>query len=262
MGRAHRDPATGKDALGPVIMTWSDASDTHFESIVGDGSLWIFDAYTRKGAEVVRVSERNGRVENTIHLPRDTDRPVLATDDDGLWMGIAMNGGYDRSLPGSPIYHVAAGSNVAKLVFTGGHATFWMVTSGHSLWDDIGTVSPSGGGPSQAIWRFDGPTARRVFHVPTRLPFGISVLGDESEGLWTVASQLRVARQRMPIPIAHAQASRRSCESIPIWVVSVSSRRPRRELEAADTSVSHRIWARAKAPSLEEPSIYSAGTPA
>ena len=105
-------------------------------------------------------------------------------------MGVATNGGYAQGLPGSPIYHVAVGSNVAKIVFTGGHATFWMVASGHTLWDDIATVSLPSGQLTQSIWRFDGPQARRVFHTRTLLPFGVIVIGDEAEGLWTVASQL------------------------------------------------------------------------
>ena len=188
---AHRDRRTGKIVLGPVIMTWKDSSDSHPESIVGDGSLWLFDAATAKGSEVLRVSETTGQVENTIPIPGGLFRPILATDDDGLWMGVATNGGYAEGLPGSPIYHIAVGSNVAKIVFTGGHATSWMVASGHTLWDDILTVSTPGGQVSQAIWRFDGPGAKRVFHASTQLPYGVTVIGDEAEGLWTVASQLQ-----------------------------------------------------------------------
>ena len=172
-------------------MTWNDSSDTHPESIVGDGSLWLFDAATTKGSEVLRISEETGEVENTVPIPGGVYRPILATDADGLWMGVATNGGYAQGLPGSPIYHVAVGSNVANIVFTGGHATFWMVASGHILWDDIATVSMPGARLSQTIWRFNGPQAKRVFHTSTRLPFGVSVIGNEVDGLWTVASQLQ-----------------------------------------------------------------------
>jgi hypothetical protein len=185
----HRDQSTGKVVLGPVVMTWSDGSTTHLESLVGDGSLWLFDAGTTRGAEVLRISEETGRVENTVPVP-GVDRPILATDNDGLWMGVATNGGYAQGLSGSPIYHIAVGSNVAKIVFTGGHATVWMVASGHTLWDDILTVSTPGGRVSQTIWRFDGPQAKRVFHMASQLPFGGTVIGDATEGLWTVASQL------------------------------------------------------------------------
>ncbi len=187
---AHLDKRTSRIILGPVVMTWSDASDTHLQVIVGDGSLWLFDAATTRGSEVVRVSERTGKVDNTIPIPGGLDRPILATDADGLWMGVATNGGYAPDLAGSPIYHIAVGSNVATIVFTGGHATFWMVASGHTLWDDVATISTPGGQLTQTIWRFDGPKARRVFHTRTVLPFGVSVVGDKAEGLWTVASQL------------------------------------------------------------------------
>jgi hypothetical protein len=186
---AHRDRRTGKVVLGPVVMTWSDGSTTHLQSLAGDGSLWLFDAGTTRGAEVLRISEETGRVENTIPVP-DVDRPILAIDNDGLWMGVATNGGYAQGLSGSPIYHIAVGSNVAKVIFTGGRATAWMVASGHTLWDEILTVSTPGGRVSQAIWRFDGPQAKRVFHTASQLPFGGTVIGDETEGLWTVASQL------------------------------------------------------------------------
>ena len=186
---AHRNQSTGRVVLGPVVMTWSDGSTTHLQSLVGDGSLWLFDAGTTRGAEVLRISEETGRVGNTIPVPA-VDRPVLATDNDGLWMGVATNGGYPQRLSGSPIYHIAVGSNVAKMIFTGGHATAWMVASGHTLWGDILTVSTPGGRVSQAIWRFDGPQAKRVFHTASQLPIGGTVIGDETEGLWTVASQL------------------------------------------------------------------------
>jgi len=65
-----------------------------------------------------------------------------------------------------------------------------MVVSGHTLWGDIATVSLPSGQLTQDIWRFDGPQAQRAFHTRTLLPFGITVIGNEAEGLWTVASQL------------------------------------------------------------------------
>jgi hypothetical protein len=187
---AHRDPKTGKVSIGPVVMTYVDASDTHLEQITGDGSLWFYDCCTTNGAVVLRVSSVTGQVENVVRMP-SLYRPILATNDDGLWIGVATNGGYPSNLSGSPIYHLAPGSKRAKLVFVGGHATDWMVASGHSLWVDIGSLSkPSSVRLSETIWRFDGTSARRVFHTPTFLPFGISVIGNESEGLWTMASQL------------------------------------------------------------------------
>lgn len=186
---AHRNPKTGKVSIGPVVMAYEDASDTHLAQISGDGSIWFYDCCSSKGAEVLRVSPSTGQVENVVHMPM-LFRPILATNDDGLWIGVATNGGYPPNLSGSPIYHVAPGSNRAKLVFVGGHATFWMVASGHSVWVDIGTPSQNQQRLLQTIWRFDGSSARRVFHVPMYLPFGITVIGDASEGLWTVASQL------------------------------------------------------------------------
>jgi len=82
-------------------MTWSDGSTTHLQSLAGDGSLWLFDAGTTRGAEVLRISEETGRVENTIPVP-DVDRPILAIDNDGLWMGVATNGGYAQGLSARP----------------------------------------------------------------------------------------------------------------------------------------------------------------
>ena len=188
---ARRDPTTGAVSLSPVVMTWSDSSDTHPETIVGDGSLWIFDAATTDGAEVLRIPESTGQVANVVTLPSNTDRPILATDSDGLWMGTAVNGGYAPDLGGSPIYHIAVGANTAQLVFTGGYATYWLSASGHSVWDDIGSFPrrKKGAQPTQTIWRFDGPAARPVSHATTDLPFGVSVVGSATEGLWTVASQ-------------------------------------------------------------------------
>lgn len=230
---AHRESHTGRVVVGRVVMTWSDASNTHLQWIVGDGSLWLFDAATKKGAEVVRVSEATGKVGDTIVIPGGLDRPILATDDDGLWMGVATNGGYAYRLPGSPIYHIAVGSDRAKIVFVEGHATFWMMASGHTLWDDIAVVAPHGAYVTQTLWRFNGPQARRIFHVRSHLPYGVQVIGNETEGLWTVASQLPPGSPRTAntdtdctgtpavVGVNPSTGAERVVATLPVWAVGV-----------------------------------------
>ena len=67
-------------------MTWSDGSDTHLQSTVGDGSLWLFEPPRRQGSEGF-VSEASGKVENTIPIPGGLDRPILPRTPTGSGWG-------------------------------------------------------------------------------------------------------------------------------------------------------------------------------
>lgn len=148
---ARGDPRTNRLAEGPVVMTFQEFSDTHLETAYGPGTLWLFDADTPNGAEVMQVSTRSGEVENVVHVPRLT-RPVLAADDDGLWLAVAPNGG---SGPGpAPIFHVAPGARTPVLVHRGGRAALWIVAAGHTVVADVLT-----GETHEELWRLDGATA-------------------------------------------------------------------------------------------------------
>ena len=68
--------------VGPVVMRYSEASDTDAEWVYGDGYLWIYDSSTTDGSELIAVSQSTGAVVQTVKMPW-VDRPLLPADDDG-----------------------------------------------------------------------------------------------------------------------------------------------------------------------------------
>lgn len=189
---AREDPATGAVTTGPVVMTYSDSSDTRPVTAYGDGSMWLYDVATTTGPEVLQISETTGQVTDRATVPT-LYRPILAADDDGLWLGNSVQGGVSTD----PLWHVAPGAAAAVAV-TGppvserydkpgvGLRTYdldviWLLGRGDHLW--AGTALA--GNIDQTIWRFDGPTARVVFSTPDHGDDPTGVVGDEADGLWT-----------------------------------------------------------------------------
>ncbi len=178
---ARVDPATGAVTTGPVVMTYEPASDTGPVSIDGGGWLWIYDVASTDGPEVLQVSPSTGQVVDTVTLPA-LYRPVLAADDDGLWLGNSVGG---NAMPRT-LWHVAPGARSAVGAGPGGSQyVFWLDAAGDHLWAGIGPP----GNLAQTIWRFDGPAATVVFHAPDHGydPVG-GVVGDETQGLWAVVA--------------------------------------------------------------------------
>ena len=176
---ARADHRTHHVSLGPVVMTFQQVSDTHLQSVYGPRTLWLFDAATPRGAEVLQVSATTGHVENAVPMPR-LDRPVLAADEDGLWLGIATNGGAGNGP--APIYHIGLGAPVPTLVHRGGRAALWMIATGHTVWADVLT------GPSHGeLWRFDGPSAQAHALAPAdELNTWAASVSSDGSTLWTV----------------------------------------------------------------------------
>jgi len=171
------DPQTGRMSVGPIVMTYTSLSDTRPEVAYGGGWLWIYDVDTTNGAELLQVSTSSGRVEDMISMPQ-LYRPILAANDDGLWIG--------NSIEGSPapyvLYHVSPGTDAATGVVAGSASSvFWLVGSGEQLWAGIGPSFAD-----QTIWRFDGSDRDPVFRVPDDGYDPTTVVGNESDGLWTV----------------------------------------------------------------------------
>lgn len=133
-------------------MRYRDGSDTRPLSAYGAGSLWLYDVYTGRGAEVLRFSAETGRLEQTVAMPR-LFRPVIAADEDGLYLMAAVNGGTG---PGpAALYHVALGATSATVIHREGRAALWIAARGHTVWTEI--IS---GTSNASLWRFDGPRGR------------------------------------------------------------------------------------------------------
>ena len=175
---AVTDPSTGALTTGPIVMRFSEASNTRPVAAYGGGSLWIYDVDTNNGPEAIQVSATTGKLEDVVRTPQ-LYRPVLAANTDGLWLGNSIEG----SQVAGTVFHVASGSQtVTTVVLNPNDAVDWMVADNGHVWAGIRPV----GGSLLSLWRFDGPTAKVALKVPEpSLEAGPNfVVGDEQDGLW------------------------------------------------------------------------------
>lgn len=148
--------------LGPVVLTYPNASGRP-QWTTGDGYLWLYSGTSGPQAEVLRVSPTTGAVLQRVTLP-DIVRPILAVDDDGLWIAPAVNSFYSPSSDG--IWRVGAGAESATLVRRLSTFADWMTATGHSLFADIRDRTSL----RTTLWRLDGPDGTVAFHrVPSPL---------------------------------------------------------------------------------------------
>jgi hypothetical protein len=180
--------ARGGYRLGPVIVTYPAGSDTHAETIYGDGSLWVYvpvvGARSNYG-ELLRVSPASGGVAERWRTP-PISRALLATNADGLWLAPSLASGSPdditraRQVADSSLYRIAPGMRVPQRVFDlGPIGARWLAASGHSVWMDVGPASES------HLWGFGGATAKPIIRgKPTRA--SIADCGDIGDGSVTV----------------------------------------------------------------------------
>jgi hypothetical protein len=146
--------APGGYTLGPVVMNYQEGSGTDVQWIYGDGSLWIYDSATPRGAELLRVSETTGAVEQRVAMP-DISRPLIATDADGFWLA-AANTSLSSSKSEWGLYRVSPGMTApVKVRSIPRSGAFWLVASGHTVWLNL----------ESTLWRLDGPRATDKFHA-------------------------------------------------------------------------------------------------
>jgi hypothetical protein len=167
----------GSVTYGPVVMRYVDGSDTRPVSTYGPGSLWLYDVATTRGAELLRLSSRTGRLEQKVAMPR-LFRPVIAADDDGLYLMAAANG--DDGPGPAALYYVATGARGPTIIHREGTAALWITAHRHTVWTEIVT-----GTKHTALWRFDGASGRatRLF----RRTIGAAEVATYGDGsLWSV----------------------------------------------------------------------------
>jgi hypothetical protein len=175
---ARTDPATGSTTTGPVVMTYSPASDTQPVMAYGGGSLWIYDVDTTNGPEAVEVSATTGAVQDIVRTPQLYE-PIIAANNDGLWLGNSIRG----AGTGATLFHIAPGSHTVNTVVSGSStAVDWLRADEGHVWAGIRPT----GGFEETMWRFDGAQATVAFHAAEpRLPAATStVVGSEKDGLW------------------------------------------------------------------------------
>jgi hypothetical protein len=143
----------GSVTYGPVEMRYQDGSDTRPVWTYGPGSLWLYDVDTEQGPELLRFSSLTGKLEQTVAMPR-LFRPVIAADDDGLYLMAAVNGGVSGPGPAA-LYHVAPEARDAAIIHREGRAALWVAANAHTVWTEI--ISGTG---EASLWRFQGSPAR------------------------------------------------------------------------------------------------------
>ncbi len=194
---ARVDPRTGHTSVGPVVMTYASYSDTRPVMTYGGGWLWIYDnstigsaAETVTGsnpgtAELLQVSTSSGEVVDTVSVP-NLSRPIMAADDAGLWIGNSFEGGMcPGCAPPSALYVVAPGSPRAVVAIQDNTLVVcWLLGSQDHLWAGIGHAHS--GCTQETIWRLDGTDFQPAFEVPDQGYDPLTVIGDESDGLWTM----------------------------------------------------------------------------
>jgi hypothetical protein len=194
---ARVDPETGKASVGPVVMTYGDYSDTRPVMAYGGGWLWIYDNSTivsgagavnvsNSGtAELLQVSTSSGQIVDAVSAPV-LFRPLMAADNDGLWIGNSVEGGVCSGCsPPNALYYVAPGSGKAVVAIPDNSLIVcWLLGSDDHLWVGIG--HESSGCSQETIWRLDGTDFQPVFRVPDQGYNPNTVIGDESDGLWTM----------------------------------------------------------------------------
>jgi hypothetical protein len=189
-------PHSDRTVIGPVVMRYASLSDTRPVIAYGGPWLWIYDDDTvtdaavadnsRSGtAELLQVSTSSGKVVDTISVP-DLSRPLLAADRTGAWIGNSVEGSIcSGCAPPSALYFVAPGSHQTQLAISSTTSVVcWVLGSDESLWLGIGTQAT--GCSQQAIWRLDGTDFQPMLDVRDRGYRPNSVVGDQSDGLWTL----------------------------------------------------------------------------
>jgi len=189
------DPNTGKTSVGPVVMTYGSYSDTRPVTAYGGGWLWIYDNSTIQGsqtvnisnpgsAELLQVSTSSGLVVNTVSMPT-LYRPIMATNDEGLWIGNSIEGGACEGCgPPSALYYVAPGSDHAVVAIPNSALVVcWLLGGEDHVWEGMGTTHNGCG--QQTIWRLDGTDFQPTFQVPDEGYDPSGVIGDQTVGLWT-----------------------------------------------------------------------------
>ncbi len=165
--------------LGPIVMTYTELSDTDAEWVYGDGFLWVYDDLTTHGSELLRVSATTGRVLQTARMP-PVDRPLIAADADGFWLAPATNSS------GRGLYHLAPGMTRPVFVRAFSQGAIWMVASDHSVWLDLNNFPHH-----ETLLRFD--RGRLAWDVPSGLTLAEGEVGygqpkyvGGAHGIWTV----------------------------------------------------------------------------
>jgi hypothetical protein len=190
---AHLSP-TGQVEVGPVVVRYEEASDTHLESVYAAGSLWLYAPSTPSGGRALHISETTGRVVQDTPVSPAMDRPVIGANANGLYLAPNPETGFLGSAK-SPnengiIYHVGIGASSVKIFDASPAKQFlgyvsWIAGDGNSLWADI--CHRPVAAPRCMITRFNGSSPKPVFRKSDRNLTAFWVIGSVAQGFYSVA---------------------------------------------------------------------------
>jgi hypothetical protein len=220
--RIARLSSDGQVELGPAVVSYTELSDTHLESVYASGSLWLYAPDTSSGARALRISETTGRVLQDTPVSPAMDRPVIAANKNGLYLAPTTNTGFlgRSTMPheNGIIYHVGIDASGVQILDPSSAAQFpgyvsWITADGTSLWADI-CQRPIGTGC--VIERFNGADAHPVFQVSDHKLTASWVVGNATEGFYSVIAPTDVAVTGEITRIDPATGAEQTITSVPM----------------------------------------------
>jgi hypothetical protein len=155
---AYRVPGTNHFHVGPVLMTFPNASGGVRPSLVyGDGSIWLYDCATEHGSEVLRISASTGKVLERAAMP-DFSRPIIAANDEGFWMGPDTDSLFDPPQPTLGIYVVPLGATHSVLAKATGGWVNSMSGTADTMNVEV-SVREEAGARGTSTYHFAGPVS-------------------------------------------------------------------------------------------------------
>ncbi len=171
------DPATGHVSDGPVVLSYASLSDTRPVIAYATSWLWVYDVATTDGPVLLQVSASSGDVVDTIAMPA-LYKPLLAADAGGVWVANSIAGSAAPALS-----YVGAGSSAPSPVIAATNVPIcWLQADRTSAWVGTGLQSACA---KQDVEKFVDYATTPLFTVPGKF-LVFNVVGDETDGLWTL----------------------------------------------------------------------------
>ncbi len=147
--------ADGRVETGSVLATFEAPAGDHPITTEADGFLWVWGSpISGGGSQVTQVSSSTGAIVEVVSLPDSNfGTPLMAADDDGLWLALPPN--TENTSP-TPVYFLPSARRTALVTELPARASWWMAAEGHQVWID--TLSAAGSG--EVLWTAKGSGGR------------------------------------------------------------------------------------------------------
>lgn len=198
------DEADDQLSFGPVLYNSDFPSLNRLGQAYGDGLFFLGHENASGGptaSSIQELSTVNGDIERTIQLPSAIATYSLLPDADGLFVVVGHALGLDAKT--ALLYLVPPGSSTPMPVsLPGVLSVTWAVASGPHVYAEVITA-----GDVFKIVRLDGARAREAYQVPVasaNTPIPSTVIGDESDGLWSLIAGVPPRHQALGASVCNA----------------------------------------------------------